>query len=103
MTIASHFAQTYQDARSKFRQAAEGANAAIESVTHPERGPDGGELAVDIAWIGPPSAEKVLVLISGTHGVEGFCGSGAQVAWLHSEAARKRPAPLAVMLVHAVN
>ena len=28
---------------------------------------------------GPRDADRVLVLISGTHGVEGYCGSGAQV------------------------
>ncbi len=36
------------------------------------------ELACDAAFIGGPEADKVLVIISGTHGVEGFCGSAIQ-------------------------
>ena len=103
MNSADSFATDYQVARSKFLPAAREAGGEIESVGHPDRGPDGGELATDIAWFGPRSAEAVLVLVSATHGVEGFCGSGAQVDWLRRGEASQLPAGLAVMLVHAIN
>ena len=64
------------EARAKFWKPPE-EQGTLDSVGHPGRGPDGGELATDIAWIGPRSATAVLVMISGTHGVEGFCGSGS--------------------------
>ncbi len=100
---AECFSHDYQEARAKFRAAVEEADGHLESVTHPERGPDGGELATDIAWFGPRDAEKVLVTLSGTHGVEGFCGSGAQLHWLRRAEHRRLPAGTAAMLVHAVN
>jgi hypothetical protein len=43
------------------------------------------------------------VVISGTHGVEGFAGSGPQVDLLRLLARRPLPADCAVMLMHAVN
>ena len=44
MNSAESFAADYQDARSKFLLAAREAGGEIESVGHPDRGPDGGEL-----------------------------------------------------------
>src|SRR5258707_15809022 len=79
---ADSFSADYAEARSKFRQAVAAAGGALDSVTNPNLGPDSGELTTDVAWFGPRSAEAVLVTISGTHGAEGFCGSGAQIHWL---------------------
>ena len=99
----SPFSATYAQARGKFLESATAAGADLAAWTHPERGPDGGELATDAAWIGPADALSVLVLVSATHGVEGHCGSGAQVDWLRrGEAARLAP-DQAVLLVHAIN
>ena len=103
MNSADSFSNDYPAARAKFITAASDQGGAIETVSHPERGPDGGELATDIAWFGERSAPAVLVLISGTHGVEGFCGSGAQVDWLRRGGADSLPKGVAVMMVHAVN
>jgi hypothetical protein len=44
-----------------------------------------------------------LVVLSGTHGVEGFCGSGVQLDWLTEGNAATLPAGQAALLVHAVN
>jgi len=99
----SPFSATYAEARQKFLEAAAGAGAHLSAYAHPERGPDGGELTTDVAWIGPADADAVLALVSGTHGVEGHCGSGAQVDWLRrGEAARLAPG-VAALLIHAIN
>jgi len=45
----------------------------------------------------------VLVLLSATHGVEGFSGSAAQCAFLHSAQADSLPNDTAVLLLHAIN
>jgi hypothetical protein len=103
MNAAESFSPDYQAARAKFLDAARGAGAALETIPHPERGPDGGELATDLAWIGPREAEAVLVMISATHGVEGFCGSGAQVDWLRREEYRALADGTAALIVHAIN
>jgi len=103
MNSAESFSADYPEARAKFLKAAADAGGALEAVFHPERGPDGGELATDIAWFGPNDAPAVLVMISGTHGVEGFCGSGAQIDWLRRGGAASLPAGVAVLMIHAVN
>jgi len=103
MNSAESFSLDYQTARAKFLAAARDAGAALEAILHPERGPDGGDLATDVALIGSREAESVLVMISATHGVEGFCGSGAQVDWLRREEYRALPGGTAVLMVHAIN
>jgi hypothetical protein len=100
---AESFSATYAEARAKFTQTAEGAGGALERFENPNRGPDGGDLSTDVAWFGPKSAEKVLVMVSGTHGGEGFCGSGAQIDWLRRGEAAALPANMAALLVHAIN
>jgi hypothetical protein len=97
------FSATYVEARAKFLEAANAAGASLSSYAHPERGPDGEDLATDVAWIGPPDAPAVFVTVSGTHGVEGHCGSGAQVDWLRRGEAARRAPNVAVMLIHAIN
>jgi hypothetical protein len=100
---ARSFGADYQAARTSFLAAARAADATVETIGHPERGPDGGALATDVAWIGPRDAECVMVMLSATHGVEGFCGSGAQVDWLQRGEARRLAPNMAALLVHAVN
>lgn len=108
MTIAppDHFSSTYGEARQRFLAAATARGLAIASHAHPQaRGVDGEELAIDVACMGPVDARSVLVLISGTHGAEGFCGSGAQVGLLHDERfiAAVTAAGTRVVLLHALN
>ena len=71
------FSGDYAESRRRFRRAAKARGAELRSYPNPHRGPLGESLATDCAWLGPRNAKRVLVLISGTHGVEGFCGAGA--------------------------
>jgi len=103
MNAADSFSADFEDARAKFRASAADAGARLDASTHPESGPKGESLSTDVAWLGPSDAERVLVMISGTHGVEGFCGSGAQVDWLRRGEAAHLPAGLGVLMIHAIN
>lgn len=103
MSSISCFSKNYAEARRKFRAAAEKAGAVLKSYPHPLKGPDGEDLATDVARIGPPTAKRVLLIQSATHGVEGFCGSGTQIAWLRSGDWKRVPKGIAVVLVHAIN
>ena len=79
MPTDEYFSTTYQQARSKFLDAAHGAKAQLSQYVLPgSKGPDGSELVVDVAEIRPSEQPNLVVIISGTHGVEGFCGSGAK-------------------------
>ncbi len=96
----SCFSDNYQQARAKFQQAAQALSGQWRSYTHPlsdERQP----LSTDLFWLGSELAENVLVLISATHGVEGYCGSAAQVQYLRYQTAI--PSNTAVLLIHALN
>jgi hypothetical protein len=97
------FSADYRQARQRFRAAAGAAGGELRAYDNPHRGPHGEVLAVDCAWFGPISAEKVLVILSGTHGVEGFCGSGVQLDWLEEGHAARLPPGHAALLAHAVN
>jgi hypothetical protein len=103
LNAAESFSASYDEARTRFLEAARNAGGALERIAHPERGPDGKDLSTDLAWWGPKDAERVLVLISGTHGVEGYCGSGAQVDWLRRGEVAGVPAGTAVLMIHAIN
>ncbi len=97
------FASDYVQARAKFRGACATLGIATESYRNPNPGPQGEELATDVAWIGPSDARFVVGVISGTHGVEGFCGSGGQIDWLLNGGSAALPRDTAMLMIHAVN
>ncbi|GIK98723.1 MAG: hypothetical protein BroJett029_29320 [Alphaproteobacteria bacterium] len=100
---SEYFASDYGAARARFLAAARRAGAQISSHRNPATGPGGEALATDVARLGPPDAERILVTISSTHGAEGFCGSGVQVATLATGFHRELPAGMALLAIHAVN
>ena len=95
------FSSDYGRARQAFLAAAEQAGATLSSYAHPLRGPQADVLATDVAWLGASDAPTVLVLLSATHGVEGFCGSAVQVDFLNHSV--PLPEGVAILLVHAIN
>jgi hypothetical protein len=99
------FARSYAEARTKFLAAAEAAGLEVHSRVHPLRGRDGEELALDIARFGPPDARSLLVVSSGCHGAEGFCGSGVQNALLADAGLHRRAQAggVAMLVLHALN
>ncbi|MEK9751963.1 MAG: M14 family metallopeptidase [Rhodospirillaceae bacterium] len=101
--MTSTFSPDFAQARRRFRDACTDAGVTAATHLHPTRGPLGEELACDSAWLGRPDTAAVLVLISATHGVEGFCGSAIQSAWLQSGASASLSADTAVLLIHAIN
>ena len=48
------FSQDYVEAREKFAAAARAAGAELTGFALDKRGPDGGTLSTDVAWLGPP-------------------------------------------------
>jgi Protein of unknown function (DUF2817) len=94
-------AQDYTEARGRFLDAAREHDAPVVHHDHPLTGPTGELLATDVAIVGSPNAPNRLLVISGTHGVEGFAGSMCQTGWLAEGASI--PDDLAIVLVHAIN
>lgn len=103
-----HFSVSYYEARALFRTQAAAAKAAL--VTRPLEGLDSLDVSVDFALL-PGASDRVVVHVSGTHGVEGFAGSAIQSALLERIAAtagdsggqEDDPTRPTVILVHALN
>lgn len=105
MNVVDSFSASYAQARVKFLEAAAAASMSITSHNHPLAGRDGEVLAMDVALDGSPDADKLLIVSSGCHGVEGFGGSGVQVFALHDDQWRDkaRAHGVAVLYIHALN
>lgn len=105
MDIHTAFSADYASARVKFLDAANAANMVLQSFEHPLKGLQGETLAMDVALDGPGDAERLFIVSSACHGVEGYCGSGVQVYAAHDEEwrAKARAAGVAVLYIHALN
>lgn len=105
MELVQAFAPSYAKARVKFLEAAAAVGLKIESHVHPRKGRDGETLALDVALAGKPDAANLLIVSSGCHGVEGYCGSGVQVHALHDgewqELVSRKD--VALLYIHALN
>ena len=99
---APRLAATYGEARDAILAAGDRAGMDVTAFAHPSPGRLGEQLAIDVLTTGPDDADSVLVVVSGTHGVEGYAGSALQRWWLDERAAT-RPDDVRVVLVHALN
>jgi hypothetical protein len=102
--LQGYFSKTYPQARAKFQKFAGKVHAHMSSFVLPlARGAAGEELAMDVAWLGSDAPRAAIVVTSGTHGVEGYAGSGFQCSFLAERAATVLLPDVAVVLVHALN
>jgi len=98
-----YFSHSYRAAREKLLEAARAAGGIVESIQNPHAGPDGEPIFMDVVLVGAGDAKRFLVLISGTHGVEGFAGSGIQTGLLREGIGSRLPAGTSLLLIHAMN
>jgi len=104
MSVSEYFAKDYAGARSTFRSAALSAGARLFTYSLAGcTGPAGEDLSIDVAVLGDAAAQRTLLVISGTHGVEGFAGSGSQVGLLENGLAGALPSGTSAILLHALN
>ncbi|HVC31225.1 MAG TPA: DUF2817 domain-containing protein, partial [Steroidobacteraceae bacterium] len=104
MPICEYFSRDYASARRRFQSAAARAGASLTSHVLPgHAGPSGEALAIDVARLGNPDAQSALLVISGTHGIEGYAGSGCQVGLLEDRFHEALPGSACLLLLHALN
>ena len=99
----AYFSNDYRSARGKFLVACKTARLRVESFENPHADRGGEPLYTDVAVLGPENTSAALVLTSGTHGVEGFCGSAIQTGLIMEGLAGRMPPDLRIVMVHAVN
>ena len=87
----------------QFLDAARRIGGTLKSTEHPSKGAADESLTVDVLRMGSADASRLLIVTSGTHGIEGFCGSAIQSAWLDARLDRMLSPNVAVLLVHALN
>lgn len=103
MIAEEYFPPDYQRARANFLAACQAADIGTTARVHPTaRTRDGKSLFLDTAVIGSRESTTALLMISATHGVEGYFGSGAQTGMLR-EGLLKAPKGAKIVLLHALN
>ena len=95
MNASQYFRSTYAAAREAFREAAAARGLKVQPHRNPAKGAEGEELTTAVALLGPADGRRLMIVVSATHGAEGFCGSGIQVGWL--SAGEKLPADTAIL------
>ena len=103
MNPVGYFRDDFCSAREFFVDVCQRKALVVESNRNPAPGPDDEPLYTDIVRIGPENASNLIVLISGTHGVETLCGSACQSGFVESEAWRQFGDDTAILLIHALN
>ena len=101
--LPEHFSANYNEARQRFIEAAIDSYCGAYINTHTDGGPRGEIPCTDVARFGSDDASKLLIVTSGTHGVEGFAGSAIQRHALTTGLLSPLPPDMAVVFVHAVN
>lgn len=106
--VAEDFVLPFVEARRQFRTLA---STALDTLpgqllhfAHPQAGPQGESLSSDWLWLGENSAPAVVVIISGTHGIEGYAGSGLQRQIMPDLISLlQQKAGLAALVIHTLN
>ncbi len=104
MPPVATFGYDYFADRGAFRDAARARGLRCSSLAIRARGPGGEELTIDLARTGAERPRRLLVLLSGVHGVEGPAGSALQRQLIARDlSAKELPDDAALLVVHAAN
>jgi hypothetical protein len=104
LAVEQNSRNSYMASRHAFLEAARGAGAQTASYAHPTAlDPEGRRICIDVAAAGKEGAPKILLVISGTHGLEGPAGSTAQTELLRSGLVGAAPGDVRIVLLHALN
>lgn len=96
-----YFSQHYDEARHRFKERVTKTGGRLKSIpigAGALTGPAHEPLSIDVGFWGPESGPTLLIS-SGLHGIEGYCGSGIQLAAME----KQYPAELKRIFIHALN
>jgi predicted deacylase len=105
MSDVSAFSPNYVTARERFRAAS--SSFGYQHTVYPidQVSSTGETLTIDVSMSGSTNPNRVVVISSGLHGVEGFLGSAIQLAFLekYRTITSSLPPDIKVILIHALN
>ena len=93
----------YFDARARFAELARSCGARLDARAVEAVGPRGERLSVDVASLGPVRPDRMIVLVGGVHGAEGFLGTAVQLQALRRLAHDGLPDGTGIAMIHAAN
>ena len=98
------FSETYVEAREKFGAACQASGVDVSSIEHPSvTGPKGESLAIDVVVFGRADAPNMVFINTGTHGIEGFCGSAIVTQWIERREYEGLGDNVGALIVHGLN
>lgn len=84
------FPTTHRQLDNEFGDAAVSINATLISKIMPQTAPDGGPMAIRIARVGNPNADRAFMVIGNTHGLEDI-GTIVGINWMREQRANPMP------------
>lgn len=93
----------YLQSRDRFRDLATRVGAAQHAYYYDDAENAALRLSTDTAYLGQAQAQTLVVIASGTHGVEGYAGAACQFHFMESYGVRHAGDGIGYLLVHAVN
>ena len=106
-TVQQYFQDSYIESREAFRLQANKLQAKFDSVQLFSRNVPGkidNDLTIDFCYVpAQKETEKLLIITSGTHGVEGYVGSAVQKMFMSEILTTEMLDEVGVLLVHSVN
>lgn len=103
MIDLAKMAERYRNARDLFLSNARLAKWETYSIPHPLQGPCEIDLFTDVAYCGNIESTNLLMVSSGTHGIEGYLGSEIQSRLLSDDVIAVDRADRHAVMVRAVN
>ena len=103
MTGADLFSATVHEADGKFEQACRQQGVKHRFYAHPDSGPNGEPLNMGMCRVGPADARNRLMVLSATHGIEGYAGAAIQTGWLQQCHENTLPEDTSIVMVHLLN
>jgi len=100
---AGWHSETPAQSTRRFVAACESSGVDVASFTHPLPDRDGQPISADVAMFGQADATRLLVVVSGMHGVESLPGAAIQIGWIETGGPGDLPEDTAVLMVHQVN
>jgi hypothetical protein len=103
MVESQFFTEKVSTATEAFSAQSLKAGARLFHYPHPLPGPGGEPIETTVARLGPERPERMVAVVSATHGIEGHAGSAIQIASLAELQGRKLPEGLGLLFVHMIN
>lgn len=97
------FSESVLQATERFESAVLASKGEHSKSLHPLSDPQGKPLHCSSGWWGPKDAERVLLMVSGTHGNEGWAGSAIQIDVIERGMLNLLPDNTAMLMIHLIN